>query len=115
MKEAYEREAEDYKKRYEEVCQNLSIKERAAYDMTRMAMKEANMIVETAHKNADVIVRESLMMAREVLSEIARLGKEAILLIGSMKDDVSRIAQALDEFETPQIPEMDLLKKEEMQ
>lgn len=30
LKEAYEREAEDYKKRYEEVCQNLSIKERAA-------------------------------------------------------------------------------------
>ena len=115
LKEAYEREAEDYKKRCEEVCQNLSIKERAAYDMTRMAMKEANMIVETAHKNADVIVRESLMMAREVLSEIARLGKEANLLKGSMKDDLSRIAQALDEFETPQIPEMDLLKKEEMQ
>lgn len=112
LRDAYEKDAEDYKKLYEEICENLSVKERAAVDMTRMAMKEANMIVDTAHKNADVIVRESLMMAREVLSEIARVAKEANSLKGSMKEDLMRISQTLDEFETPQIPNMDLLKKE---
>ncbi|MEG0274469.1 MAG: DivIVA domain-containing protein [Longicatena sp.] len=112
LRDSYEQEAIDYKKLYDGICENLNVKEKAAFDMTRMAMKEANLIVETAHKNADVIVRESLMMAREVLSEIARVGKEANILKGNMKEDLAKISQALDEFETPQIPDMDLLKKE---
>ncbi|MGX8851345.1 DivIVA domain-containing protein [Amedibacillus sp. YH-ame10] len=112
LRDSYEQEANDYKKLYDGICENLNVKEKAAFDMTRMAMKEANLIVETAHKNADVIVRESLMMAREVLSEIARVGKEANILKGNMKEDLAKISQALDEFETPQIPDMDLLKKE---
>ena len=112
LKESFEKEADEYREQYATLCENLSVKEKAAFDMTRMAMKEANLIVETAKKNADVIVRESLMMSRDVLNEIARVAKEANLMKGSMKEDVYRITKALDEFETPQIPEMDLLKKE---
>lgn len=112
LKDAYEKEASEYQQRYKELVENLNIKEKAASEMTRMAMKEANLIVETAHHNADAIVREALMMSREVLSEIARLGKEANVLKGSMKEDLAKISQALEEFETPQIPNMDLLRKE---
>ena len=112
LKDAYEKEASEYQQRYKELVENLNMKEKAASEMTRMAMKEANLIVETAHHNADAIVREALMMSREVLSEIARLGKEANVLKGSMKEDLAKISQALEEFETPQIPNMDLLRKE---
>lgn len=98
--------------RYHDVSENLEVKEKAAYEMTRMAMKEANMIVDTAHQNADAIVKESLMMAREVLLEISRLGDEANDLKGSMRKELQKISQVLDDFETPQIPDLDLLKKE---
>ena len=92
--------------------ENLAIREKAAGEMARIAMKEANMVVDTAQKNADAIVKESLIMARGILLDIARLGNEANELKGSMKDELRQLEAALDEFETPNIPNMDLLKKE---
>lgn len=111
LKKAQEQETQYYKTMYDKICDNLNVKENAASDMTRIAMKEANMIVNTAHRNADVVVRESLVLARELLSEIAKLANEANSLKGSMREELLRISQALDDFETPEVPNMDLLKK----
>ena len=112
LKEELTREYQELETRYREVSENLEVKEKAADEMTRMAMKEANMIVDTAHRNADAIVKESLMMARGILMEVARLGDEANDLKGSMRKELQKITQALDDFETPEIPDLDLLKKE---
>lgn len=112
LKEELTREYQELETRYRDVSENLEVKEKAADKMTRMAMKEANMIVDTAHRNADAIVKESLMMARGILMEVARLGDEANDLKGSMRKELQKITQALDDFETPEIPDLDLLKKE---
>ena len=112
LKEELTREYQEMETRYRDVSENLEVKEKAADEMTRMAMKEANMIVDTAHRNADAIVKESLMMARGILMEVARLGDEANDLKGSMRKELQKITQALDDFEAPEIPDLDLLKKE---
>ncbi|ANU69442.1 cell division protein DivIVA [Erysipelotrichaceae bacterium I46] len=112
LKEELTREYQELETRYRDVSGNLEVKEKAADEMTRMAMKEANMIVDTAHRNADAIVKESLMMARGILMEVARLGDEANDLKGSMRKELQKITQALDDFEAPEIPDLDLLKKE---
>lgn len=112
LKEELTREYQELETRYRDVSENLEVKEKAADEMTRMAMKEANMIVDTAHRNADAILKESLMMARGILMEVARLGDEANDLKGSMRKELQKITQALDDFETPEIPDLDLLKKE---
>ena len=112
LKEELTREYQELETRYRDVSENLEVKEKAADEMTRMAMKEANMIVDTAHRNADASVKESLMMARGILMEVARLGDEANDLKGSMRKELQKITQALDDFETPEIPDLDLLKKE---
>ena len=112
LKEELTREYQELETRYRDVSENLEVKEKAADEMTRMAMKEANMIVDTAHRNADAIVKESLLMARGILLEVARLGDEANDLKGSMRKELQKITQALDDFETPEIPDLDLLKKE---
>ena len=112
LKEELTREYQELESRYRDVSENLEVKEKAADEMTRMAMKEANMIVDTAHRNADAIVKEALMMARGILMEVARLGDEANDLKGSMRKKLQKITQALDDFETPEIPDLDLLKKE---
>ena len=111
LKEELTREYQELETRYRDVSENLEVKEKAADEMTRMAMKEANMIVDTAHRNADAIVKESLMMARGILMEVARLGDEANDLKGSMRKELQKITQALDDFEAPEIPDLDLLKK----
>ena len=112
LKEEITREYQELETRYRDVSENLEVKEKAADEMTRMAMKEANMIVDTAHRNADAIVKEALMMARGILMEVARLGDEANDLKGSMRKELQKITQALDDFEAPEIPDLDLLKKE---
>lgn len=112
LKEELTREYQELETRYRDVSENLEVKEKAADEMTRMAMKEANMIVDTVHRNADAIVKESLMMARGILMEVARLGDEANDLKGSMRKELQKITQALDDFEAPEIPDLDLLKKE---
>ena len=112
LKEELTREYQELETRYQDVSENLEVKEKSADEMTRMAMKEANMIVDTAHRNADAIVKESLMMARGILMEVARLGDEANDLKGSMRKELQKITQALDDFEAPEIPDLDLLKKE---
>ena len=112
LKEELTREYQELETRYRDVSENLEFKEKAADEMTRMAMQEANMIVDTAHRNADAIVKESLMMARGILMEVARLGDEANDLKGSMRKELQKITQALDDFEAPEIPDLDLLKKE---
>lgn len=105
-------ELEKVKESYKNVSENLQVKEKAANDLARMAMREANRIVDTANDNADMIIKEALMMARGILLDIARLGNEANDLKSNMHEELARIALALDEFEAPAIPDMDLLKRD---
>ncbi len=109
--EEVEKQLNVIKQKYQFVVDGLSAKERAADDMARMAMKEANMIVDTAQHNADVIVKEALMTARSILLDIAKLGSEASELKGNMYEQLQELSRALDEFEVPPIPDMDLLNK----
>lgn len=101
------------KRKYQFVVDNLAAKEQAADDMARMAMRESNRIVETAQANADVIVKEALMSARSILLDVAKMGSEATELKGNMYEQLKIISKALDDFEVPPLPDMDLLKKNE--
>lgn len=112
VSERLQREKAELEKKYRDVSDNLHVKEQAASEMARMAMKEANVIVDTANQNAEAIVKEALLMARGILLDIARLGNEANDLKGSMREELQKISEALDNFETPVIPDMELLKKE---
>ena len=114
MMERLSKEKDDLEKKYKEVSDNLYIKEQAAGEMARMAMKEANMIVDTANQNAETIIKEALMMARAILLDISRLGNEARDMKGNMQEELERIREALENFETPAIPDLNLLKKEEL-
>ena len=111
MMERLSKEKDDLEKKYKEVSDNLYIKEQAAGEM---AMKEANMIVDTANQNAETIIKEALMMARGILLDISRLGNEARDMKGNMQEELERIREALENFETPAIPDLNLLKKEEL-
>ena len=114
MMERLSKEKDDLEKKYKEVSDNLYIKEQAAGEMARMAMTEANMIVDTANQNAETIIKEALMMARGILLDISRLGNEARDMKGNMQEELERIREALENFETPAIPDLNLLKKEEL-
>lgn len=115
--ESYRHQSEEIEKqlrlieeKYQFVVEGLHAKEKVADEMTRMAMKEANVVVETASHNADVIVKEALMSARSILFDIAKLGDETLKRKGTMYEQLHDLSRALDEFDVPPIPDLDLLK-----
>ena len=109
--EEVERQLHVIKEKYQFVVDGLHAKEKVADEMARIAMKEANVVVDTAQHNADVIIKEALMTARSILLDITKLGNEATELKGSMQEQLQDLSMALDAFEVPAIPDLDLLKR----
>lgn len=108
FKESYDLLSESYASLQE----NLKMKEQAANDLTRIAMKEANCVVETAQKNADMIVLEAITQARGILLEISRLANQTNDLKKNMKEELLRLEMVLDDLESPKIPSVTYLEKD---
>jgi len=103
------------KTRYQALISELTVREKAADDIARLALKEANTIIDTAQNNADTIVREALSTARLLLTEIARIGNDAKDVKEEMQLKLQALAKALEEFEIPAIPAADLIQKDKEQ
>ena len=107
--EEMEKQIRQIKEKYQLVVDSLAAKERAAQDLTRIAMKDANTIVNTAHNNADLIVQEALMTARRILLDVAKLGMEASELKGNMREQLDALSTTLEQFQIPPIPDPEFL------
>lgn len=98
------------KTRYQSLLSELTVREKAADDIARLALKEANSVIASAQTNADSIVREALSTARIVLVEIARISKEAKGIKQEMHDQLAALTKALDDFVIPVIPAVSLVQ-----
>ncbi len=88
----------------------LGVKEKAASEMTQLALKEANEMIENATMNADMIVKEALLSAKEILLDMSKLGVEAKEMKEHMNDQLELLTRSLDNFSVPPIPNKELLK-----
>ena len=104
---------ESIKGRYQNLVSELSVREKAADDIARLALKEANSVIASAQNNADSIVREALSTARIVLVEIARISKEAKGIKKEMQDQLEALTTALDDFVIPVIPAISLVENKD--
>ncbi len=100
------------KQRYSTLINELSMREKAAEEISRLALKEANQVIETAKGNADLIVREAMTSAKTVFIEISRLSKETTFMRSDIKDKLLSMNQMLDSFKIPTIPNLDYLAKD---
>ncbi len=112
MAEANEQLA-SIKIRYQNLLSELSVREKAADDIARLALKEANSVIASAQNNADSIVREALSTARIVLVEIARISKEAKGIKKEMHEQVEALSTALDNFVIPAVPAVNLVSEKD--
>lgn len=103
-----EEQNKDYKEKYTSLASSISVKERAAEDIARIALKEANIIVATAQNNADVIVQEALSSAKMILIEVSKLGEETGEIKGRMMEELMHLDATLKGFEIPPVPDMSL-------
>ena len=97
------RELDAAKAAYQQMQITDSARREAAENIARLSLREANDIINTAQKNADVIIREALATSRGILEDLAKLYRQA----GSVKTDASgRLEKLLEEFEKFELPEM---------
>ncbi len=101
------------KERYQSLVSELNVREKAADDIARLALREANNVIHSAQNNADAILQEALSTARMVLMEISRIAQEAHGLKKDMQDQLKTLSKTLDNFEIPRFPTIDIVKEED--
>ena len=105
------RNLEDLRARYRELQKTDAARKEAADNIARLALREANEIINTAQKNADVIIKEALASARGILEDLSVLYQEA----GSVKSEASQklenLLKDLDDFTLPEMPDLMWLKE----
>lgn len=105
-------ELDHSRRRYNLLLNEMGNRENANDEISRLAMKDANAIIETAHVNADIIIREALSSAREVLIEIARISNESHELKGKLGVKLKKMEAILEGLDLPESPHQKLLDSE---
>ena len=105
------RNLEELRRRYQELQKTDDARKETADNIARLSLREANEIINTAQKNADVIIREALASARGILEDLSVLDQEA----GSVKTEASQklenLLKDLDDFTLPEMPDLMWLKE----
>lgn len=97
------------KQRYQTLISELNMREKAADEIARLALKEANHIIDAAQNNADSIVREALSTARIILVEMARISADASEVKEELKDKLDALSKSLEDLTLPAIPNLTFL------
>lgn len=97
--------------KYDELIRSLKIREKAADEINRLALKEANKVIETATNNADIILSQALSQARSILMEVSDLAEKTQGTKDEMMHQVNRLYHEIDNFKIPQVPSLQWLKE----
>jgi cell division initiation protein len=107
------RQLAQLQKQYMSLENSIDAQRAAADSIARLSLREANEIIETARRNADAIIHESLVTARLILSDLSRLYGDANTVKTSTREKLEGLIRELDEFQLPQIPDMRWLEEAE--
>lgn len=105
-------ELDHTKRKYDQVLHEMGTRERVSDEVSRLAMKDANAIIDTAYTNADIIIREALSSARQVLIEISRISSESRELKGKLGIKLKAMENILEGLTLPEAPSLILLNEE---
>jgi cell division initiation protein len=116
----YERQLSDTSERlaalqqqYHALENSVDAQRAAADSIARLSLREANEIIETARRNADAIVHESLVTARLILTDLSRLYGDASTVKSATREKLEGLIRELDEFQIPAMPDMRWLQEAE--
>ncbi|CAH2762912.1 cell division protein DivIVA [Erysipelothrix amsterdamensis] len=111
--ESLQEQRDIIKKRYQQLVSESGVREKAAEEMSRLALREANSIIDTAYMNADMIVREAMSTSRQVLVEIARISNESNELRDELKEKLLELEIAIDDLTLPDAPNSKLIGEDQ--
>ena len=105
-------EMADMKRKYTSLVNELITKENAADDIARLALREANVMIEKAGDHADIILKEALATAKTLLGELVRIASEANVSKTQLQSKISEISQLIDGLEFPQTKPFEWIHKD---
>ena len=88
------------------VKREIQVKDNAMREMSKIAISEANHLVNSASKNADIIVTEALSTARRILLELTYTARMNNELKSNLKAQIDGIISKIDKFETVELPDL---------
>jgi len=94
------------KQRYQMLVSEMSMREKAAEDVTRLALKEANTIIENAQTNADQIIQEAISDSQSLLDEVQKYNDESFTLKQGLKEYLVNFTNLLDKLNAPSVPDI---------
>lgn len=106
-------ELEALKKKYQELSGSVDAQKQTSDEIARLALREANSIIENAQQNADEIIRDALGTARTILVDLSRLYEDAGNVKSQMYDQLNGMLRELDEFQIPRMPDLRWLDEAE--
>lgn len=101
-------------KRHTHLLSKIQIREKAAEEMARVAMREANTIIDTAYGNADMIVREAMSTARQLLVEVSRISTESHEIRDELTHKIYKLQDTLSGLEFPELPKSSLISDDQV-
>lgn len=107
------RQLEEIKGKYESLQAMDASRKEAAENIARLSLREANQIIATAQKNADVIIRTAISTSRLILMDLSKLYSQAGEVKTEMKGELTDLIKALDSFRIPEMPDLKWLEEAE--
>ena len=101
---------EELRGQYQELSSSMEAREKAAGDIARLSIREANEIISTAQRNADDIVREALTSARIILVDLAKLYGSADDVKDDLAGKLEALMKELEKFRLPRMPDLKWLE-----
>ena len=118
--ELYERKIQDLntqmdsmKQEYLRMKNSSEAEKQAADNIARISLREANDIIATAQKNADMIIHEAILTARLILADLSRLYTDANEAKKVSAKQLEDLLQQLEAFKMPQMPDLRWLEEAE--
>ena len=104
-----EKRLQELQVQYRSLESTSDAERQAAENIARLSLREANEIISTAQQNADLIVHQALVTAREILTELSRLYNDADSVKGITREKLLALIRELDEFQLPMMPDLSWL------
>ncbi|MBR4162615.1 MAG: DivIVA domain-containing protein [Solobacterium sp.] len=107
------KQLDELRLQYNHLLEMEDARKEAAENIARLSLREANEIIDTAQKNADLIVQESLRTARLILMDLTKLYNSAGDLKVDMSIQLKDLLNQIDAFRLPEMPDMRWLEEAE--
>ncbi len=93
------------KKRYQLLVSELSMREKQADDVARLALKEANSMIDEARYNADSIIEEAVLEVQQYVDTVKEYNQASSQAKKQLTDAVAQLMEKLKLYDEIQLPD----------